>query len=96
MSPGDKRKILASVVSGCVGLIMSSHPVTCGGKTAIQTSGGAIGLDLTCVVAKSVMQCLDEKRMDRLHTLGIDCLLNTTYVDDKTLVTSVTPPGLRY
>ena len=75
---------------------MTSHPVKCGNKTAIQSEGGAIGLDLTCVVAKSVMQCLDDKLVHRLNSLGFDCTFNKTYVDDKTLVTSVALPGLRY
>ena len=72
---------------------MTSHPVKCGNKTAIQSEGGAIGLDLTCVVAKSVMQCLDDKLVHRLNSLGFDCTFNKTYVDDKTLVTSIAPPG---
>ena len=96
MSPIEERKVLATVVSGCVKRVMANHPVTTGGQVFLQTEGGPIGLDLTCTVARSVMHCFDSKLVLKLRDFGIDCRMNRTYVDDKQMVTSVLPPGVTY
>ena len=63
MNTNEKKKVLASVVSALVEIVMTNHPVTCAGRTAVQKEGGAIGLALTCDVAKSVMMALDSPKV---------------------------------
>ena len=96
MTGREERQVLGAVMAGLVGKVLGRHPVTCGGDTFVQNSGGAIGLDLTCTVAKSVMQKFDSKLESLLQGLAYNCHLNSTYVDDKLIVTQVPPPGLRY
>ena len=96
MDGGEEKRVLGAVVAGLVGKVLDRHPVTCSGETFVQNTGGAIGLDLTCTVAKSVMQKFDSKLESFLQGLAYNCHLNSTYVDDKLIVTQVPPPGLRY
>lgn len=96
MTENEEKRVLALAVSGVMAKVMSQHPVTCGGDMFKQREGGAIGLNLTGVVAKSTMIWVDRELVERLHQLNLDCWLNKTYVDDKTLVTQNVQPGTRY
>ena len=85
MTEEEERRLLACLVSAMVVIVMSNHPVTCGGQVAVQNEGGAIGLSLTCDVAKTVMTALDTILVRKMTQNNLSCWLNHTYVDDKTM-----------
>ena len=93
----EKRKLLALAVGREVELVMRNHLFRFRGKVYKQDEGGAIGSELTCVVARTRMIMFMREMKRKVAELeGIRMFLAKVYVDDTALVSTSIERGWRY
>ena len=79
-----------------VKLVMSNHVYKFDNELRIQTDKGSIGLKLTGVLAEIKMLIWCELLEVKLTNLGIGNDMNERFVDDITLIPTVTEIGLKF
>ena len=77
-------------------VVLNNHIYTYDGVNRKQNSGGAIGLQLTGVIANIFMTWWDRQLVRRINGLGIECKMYERYVDDINIVTKGQIHGKRY
>ena len=93
----EKRRLLALAVGREVELVMRNHVFRFRGKVYKQEEGGAIGSELTCVVARTRMIMFMRDLRNKVAELeGIEMFLGKVYVDDTALVSTTIERGWRY
>ena len=88
--------MLALAMATGVEVAMSNHFYTFGGKIRKQSSGGAIGAELTGEISRDVMGLWDSRFLDRVRKLGIKLEIYKRYVDDDLIVCPPIIPGWYY
>ena len=78
----EERKLLTIALKIAISAILKNHIYKFDEKLYRQTSGGAIGLELTGEIAKVYMAWWDKQFLKKLDELGILQLLYKRYVDD--------------
>ena len=93
----EKRRLLALAVGREVEFVMRNHMFRFRGKVYQQEEGGAIGSELTCVVARTRMIMFMRGLRNKLAELeGMKMFLGKVYVDDTALVSTSIGRGWRY
>ena len=77
-------------------LIMDNHMYHFNNVLRKQVKGGAIGLDLTEVIARIFMSWWDRELLKRLTNLGCKIHLYKRYVDDINIIMQKIDPGTKY
>ena len=77
-------------------LIMDNHMYHFNNVLRKQVKGGAIGLDLTEVIARIFMSWWDRELLKRLTNLGCKIPLYKRYVDDINIIMQKIDPGTKY
>ena len=96
IDPGMKRKMLVEAVRVVLGRLLETHTYNFAGEIRRQKEGGAIGMELTGVVAQIFMVWWDRQLTTKLQEVNIDVKLHERYVDDTNLVAQQTEVGARY
>ena len=92
----EKRKILAKVIEIGVRTILENHVYKFGYKIYRQVIGGPMGLKLTGIVARLVMDRWARKFEFKLAEAGIKLDLLKKYIDDVNLVLSSIDVNLQW
>ena len=82
----EKRQILAEVIYHGVKTVFKNHLYPFEGQIRIQRRGGAIGGELTQVVARVVMDKWMELFKEKMTQNKINIYLAKKYVDDVNLI----------
>ena len=90
------QQCIGIMVSETVKICMSNHYYTIGGQIRVQSTGGAIGSDLTGEVTRVYMLQWDNELRKRCKRASITIDLYRRYVDDMILVMRPISPGWRY
>ena len=96
LSNKDKRKIIAKVIKVSIKTVFLHHMYQFRGQTYRQSSGGPIGLRLTSVVARIVMDSWMTSFLKMLVDEKIDVYAAVKYVDDVNVVISMLRLGTRW
>lgn len=82
--PNDdqKRMMLALVMAQGVKMVMTNHTYSVGDLFYLQSSGGAIGLNLTRALHRPYMRLWDLKYIEKVRQEGLNLLLFKRYIDD--------------
>ena len=96
LSPNDKRKLIAKVVDIAITSIMGNHYYQFAGKIYNQTRGGAIGLRLTGLVCKIVMDRWFRMMEQKLGVNKWTFWLLKKYVDDINIFCEALGKRVRY
>ena len=91
-----KRKMLVEAVQVVLKTLLETHVYDFAGEIRRQKEGGAIGMELTGVVAQIFMAWWDREFKKKLEEVGIQLKLHERYVDDTNLAGEQTEPGARY
>ena len=91
-----KRRMLVEAMKVVLKTLLESHTYDFASEIRRQKEGGAIGMELTGVVAQIFMVWWDREFRKRLRELEIQVELHERYVDDTNLVAEQTPLGARY
>ena len=75
---------------------MANQTYTVGDQYYHQTSGGAIGLELTGACSRAFMARWDRLYLAKLKKAGMKMLLYDRYVDDSNQLAETIPPCLKY
>ena len=76
--------------------LLETHTYDFAGEIRRQKEGGAIGMEITGVVAQIFMVWWDRQLTHKLEEVNIQLNLHERYVDDTNVVTKQTPLGARY
>ena len=82
----QQKKMMAMVVAYGVKLVMSNHLYSVGDEFYLQEGGGAIGLELTGIVARVFMMHWDKKFLAKVQLAGLIIEWYKRYVDDTGLI----------
>ena len=93
---GEKRMLLAKVIEISIKTTFKNHLYQFEGRSYIQAKGGSIGLRLTGVVAKLVMNRWNVRFKELAIQNEITIYLNKTYVDDQNLLLEALDMGRRW
>ena len=96
LTEGEKREIVATVISLAVKELFSNHLYTFGGKAYRQGAGGPIGLRATCAIARIVMGIWDNLWRQKVESLNISLELFLRYMDDGRALLYPVRPGWRW
>ena len=88
--------MLVEALKVALTLIMTKHVYVFNDELRLQMEGGAIGVDLTGVLADIFMSWWDREMVRRLQEIGIKTLIYERYVDDITLGVDAVDPGTKY
>ena len=91
-----RRKMLVEAVRIVLRSLLETHTYDFAGEIRRQKEGGAIGMELTGVVAQIFMVWWDRQLTTKLEEVDICLKLHERYVDDTNLATRETPVGGRY
>ena len=78
----DKAKLVGKVIEIAIREIMGNHMYSFDGQTYLQTEGGAIGLRLTGLVARVVMDHWAVLMRRKMTINKIETIMMSKYVDD--------------
>ena len=92
----EKRQILAEVIYHGVKTVFKNHLYQFEGQIRIQRRGGAIGGELTQVVARVVMDKWMEMFKEKMSQNNIQIFLGKKYVDDVNLVLETLKAGTKW
>ena len=96
-SEETKRKMFVEAMRIVLKALMETHTYTFAGVIRRQRNGGAIGMELTGVVAQVFMVWWDKQFRKRLQDVELPLdKVHERYVDDTNLVPRKTPIGARY
>ena len=87
----EKRLLFSIVIKTAIRLIFKHHLYVFAGEARRQTKGGPIGLRLTSLVARIVMDGWMEGFLTAVTQAGMEILAAMKYVDDVNLVMSMLP-----
>ena len=91
-----QRRMLVEAMRVVLKTLMETHTYEFAGVTRRQTRGGAIGMELTGVLAQVYMVWWDRQFTIKLELIEIRLKLHERYVDDSNLVAKQTEKGARY
>ena len=91
-----RRKMLVEAVRVVLHELLETHTYDFAGEIRRQEEGGAIGMEITGVVAQIFMVWWDRQLVRKLNEVNIQLNLHERYVDDTNAVTKQTPRGARY
>ena len=91
-----KRKMFTEAMKVVLKTLLETHTYDFAGEIRRQKEGGAIGMEITGVIAQIFMVWWDKQYNSRLSGLNINLKLHERYVDDTNLVTKQTEKGARY
>ena len=91
-----KRKMLVEAVRVVLKTLLETHTYNFAGEVRRQREGGAIGMELTGVVAQIFMAWWDKEFKRKLNEVDMRLKLHERYVDDTNLAGRQTEPGTRY
>ena len=89
------RRMLTEAMRVALLFIMKNHVYTFDGTVRKQAKGGAIGLELTGVLAQIFMVWWDREFKTRVETLGIPLYMYKRYVDDVNVIVGAVEPGAK-
>ena len=89
------RRMLTEALRAVLLFIMKNHVYTFDGTVRKQGKGGAIGLELTGVLAQIFMVWWDREFKTRVETLGIPLYMYKRYVDDVNVIVGAVEPGAK-
>ena len=92
----EKRKLLVEAVRVVLHVLLETHTYDFAGEIRKQKEGGAIGMELTGVVAQIFMVWWDRQLNNKLQEVDVHLSLHERYVDDTNIITKNTPIGARY
>ena len=93
---GMKRRMMVEAIRVVLKLLMETHTYEFANAIRRQRKGGAIGMELTGVVAQIFMVWWDREFKRKLQEVNIQLNLHERYVDDTNLVSRQTAVGARY
>ena len=91
-----RRKMLVEAVRIVLRKLLETHTYNFAGEIRRQRAGGAIGMELTGVIAQVFMVWWDRQLTNKLEEVNIRPKLHERYVDDTNICTKETPVGARY
>ena len=91
-----KRRMMVEAVRVVLKVLMETHTYEFANVIRRQRKGGAIGMEITGVVAQIFMVWWDREFKRKLQELNIQLNLHERYVDDTNLVGRQTAVGARY
>ena len=91
-----QRRMFVEATRVVLKALLETHTYEFAGTLRRQVKGGAIGMELTGVVAQVFMLWWDRQFTEKLETIDIKLKLHERYVDDTNLVTKHTEKGARY
>ena len=91
-----KRKMLVEALRIVLRRLLETHTYDFAGEIRRQREGGAIGMELTGVVAQIFMVWWDRELTRKVEEVNIHLNLHERYVDDTNLATKETEVGARY
>ena len=96
LSVRDKKKILGKVMKYAIKNIFRHHMYQFGGRSYCQAAGGPIGLRLTSIMARVVMDSWARGILVKLVQAKVDVHAFVKYVVDINLMMSMLEPGTRW
>ena len=96
LSDKDKRKILAKIIKISIKTVFKNHMYKFKGRTYRQSAGGAIGLRLTSIVARVIMDNWAMLFLQKLVEAKMDVYLLVKYINNVNLVVSMLKRGSRW
>ena len=91
-----QRRMLVEAMRKVLKALLETHTYEFAGVKRRQTKGGAIGMELTGVVAQIFMVWWDRQFISKLEQIDIRLKLHERYVDDTNLSAKQTELGARY
>ena len=91
-----ERRMLVEAVRVVLKTLLETHTYEFAGEIRRQTKGGAIGVEVTGVVAQVFMVWWDRQFTAKLDPIGIRLKLHERYIDDTNMVTKQTEKGAQY
>ena len=91
-----KRKMVIEAIRAVLKMLMETHTYEFANEIRRQCKGGAIGMELTGVLAQIFMVWWDKEFKKKLQDINIQLRLHERYVDDTNLVSEQTEVGARY
>ena len=91
--PSQQRVMLVEALRIALKLVMDNHMYEFDNEIRRQTSGGAIGLELTGTIAQVFMVWYDKQIVNKLTEIGLEPLAYKRYVDDINAVLPETQLG---
>ena len=92
----ETKVMLKEALKIALEIVLKNHIYTYDGVNRKQTSGGAIGLELTGVIAEIFMTWWDKELIKRTGELGVTFLMYERYVDDIDMAAKGQLKGKRY
>ena len=92
----QKSELMGKVLEICIREIMGNHMYIFDGQAYLQTEGGAIGLRLTGLVARVIMDRWAGKMKAKMTINKMECYLMTKYVDDVYVLINHVGNGMRW
>ena len=92
----EERRMIKEALRFVLLLIMKNHIYIFNGTLKKQREGGAIGIDLTGVLAQIFMSWWDKRMLEKLLINGIHVDLYKRYVDDINMCITATAPGCNF
>ena len=89
------RRMLTEALRVVLTFIMKNHVCKFDGTIRKQAKGGAIGLELTGVLAQILMVWWDREFKARVEGLGIPLYMYKRYVDDINVIVGAVEPGAK-
>ena len=91
----QKRIMLKEAIQVVPKVIMKNHTYIFNKELRLQLHGGAIGVDLTGVMAQIFMAWWDREIIKRLNDMKMEVMLYERYVDDINICMNAVNPGTR-
>ena len=91
-----RRRMLIEAIRVVLKTLLETHTYEFAGEIRRQKEGGAIGMELTGVVAQIFMVWWDKQLSNKLQELDIRLKLHERYVDDSNMAGKGTQVGARY
>ena len=91
-----RRRMLVEAVRVVLKALLETHTYDFAGEIRRQKEGGAIGMELTGVVAQIFMVWWDKQLVEKLQEVNVDLRLHERYVDDTNVAMEQTQVGARY
>ena len=91
-----KRKMLVEAIRVVLKTLLETHTYEFANEIRRQRKGGAIGMELTGVVAQIFMVWWDGQLNGKLRELNIRLKLHERYIDDTNIINKQTPVGARF
>ena len=91
-----KRNMLTEALRVVLKILLETHTYDFAGEVRRQRKGGAIGMEVTGVIAQIFMVWWDKELRRRLEAVNLQVRLYERYVDDTNMVVARTEVGTRY